>query len=90
LRQCLIEFRRVRRHGHRATDGWGGQHLANALKYSTAFPVILFTAWERNYNSDSPQMLSEAAVSHFWYVHSTLIIINFPIHSPDIDTRSLS
>jgi len=66
LRQCFIEFRRVRRHGYRPTDGWGGQHLANALKYSTAFPVIIFTAWERNYNTEKSHILSEAAVSHFW------------------------
>ncbi|KAA8576695.1 hypothetical protein EYC84_006772 [Monilinia fructicola] len=30
------------------TSGWGGQHLANALKYSTAFPVIIFSAMQRN------------------------------------------
>lgn len=41
LRQCLIEFLRVRRAPFREATGWGGQHLANALKYSTAFPVII-------------------------------------------------
>ena len=32
--------------------GWGGQHLANALKYSTAFPVIFLTALLRNATGD--------------------------------------
>lgn len=47
LRQCLIEYVRVRRAGSR---GAGGQHLANALKYSTAFPVIILAAKLRNYS----------------------------------------
>lgn len=50
LRQCLIEFSRVQRKGNRAIDGWGGQHLANALKYSSAFPVIILTALQRSYD----------------------------------------
>lgn len=43
LRQCLIEYLRVRRSPHHPSTGWGGQHLANALKYSTAFPVIILS-----------------------------------------------
>lgn len=66
LRQCLIEFIRVRRAGLRG-DGWGGQHLANALKYATAFPVIIFTFLERNYNPQKAQGLSEVTVSRLWY-----------------------
>jgi hypothetical protein len=66
LRQCLIEFIRVRRAGHRG-EGWGGQHLANALKYATAFPVIIFTYLERNYSPLKAQGLSEVAVSRLWY-----------------------
>ncbi|OJJ36851.1 hypothetical protein ASPWEDRAFT_431757 [Aspergillus wentii DTO 134E9] len=46
LRQCLIEYFRVRRTGSKG----GGQHLANALKYATAFPVIILSAKMRNYN----------------------------------------
>jgi len=65
LRQCLIEFGRVRRTGSR-TDDWGGQHLANALKYATAFPVIIFTALEWNYNPKGAGSLSEVAVSRLW------------------------
>lgn len=48
LRQCLIEYLRVRRAPYRESTGWGGQHLANAAKYSTAFPVLLFATLQRN------------------------------------------
>ncbi|KAK3694945.1 EXS family-domain-containing protein [Podospora appendiculata] len=48
LRQCLIEYVRVRRAPFKDAVGWGGQHLANALKYSTAFPVIVLSALMRN------------------------------------------
>ncbi|KAL2165475.1 hypothetical protein VTH06DRAFT_775 [Thermothelomyces fergusii] len=48
LRQCLIEFVRVRRAPRREAAGWGGQHLANAAKYSTAFPVVVLGAALRN------------------------------------------
>ncbi|KAK9771359.1 putative EXS domain-containing protein [Seiridium cardinale] len=49
LRQCLIEYGRVRRGRMDEKTGWGGQHLANALKYSTAFPVIIFSALQRSW-----------------------------------------
>ncbi|KAI0136444.1 EXS family protein [Xylariales sp. AK1849] len=49
LRQCLIEYGRVRRGRMDAQTGWGGQHLANALKYSTAFPVIVLSALQRSW-----------------------------------------
>ena len=57
LRQCLIEYARVR-DGLAKGDldqrqsGWGGQHLANALKYSTAFPVTILSALQRADSSD--------------------------------------
>ena len=51
LRQCLIEFLRVReanrKMGPDPARGWGGQHLANAAKYSSAFPVIVLSALQR-------------------------------------------
>lgn len=52
LRQCLIEYVRVRNglaNGELDVrqSGWGGQHLANALKYSTAFPVTILSALQR-------------------------------------------
>lgn len=48
LRQCLIEYYRVRRSPFNQATGWGGQHLANAAKYSTAFPVIALGSMLRN------------------------------------------
>lgn len=74
FRQCLIEFFRVRRAGHKS-DGWGGQHLANALKYSTAFPVIIFSNLERNYNLETSHVLSEVTVSRLWWVNSAVRIL---------------
>ncbi|KAL7628844.1 protein-ER retention protein [Parahypoxylon ruwenzoriense] len=53
LRQCLIEYGRARRGLMSETTGWGGQHLANALKYATAFPVIIFSALQRNSNPEN-------------------------------------
>lgn len=70
LRQCLIEFLRVRRanaeHGAQASRGWGGQHLANALKYSSAFPVIILSALQRGYDPSKIGM-SEAGLFRLWY-----------------------
>ncbi|KAK4185506.1 EXS family-domain-containing protein [Podospora australis] len=54
LRQCLIEYGRVRSAPLRDATGWGGQHLANAAKYSTAFPVIILTALLRNQQGEAP------------------------------------
>ena len=64
LRQCLIEYSRVRRN-RTATSGWGGQHLANALKYATAFPVIILSAVQRGYNPETFHM-SEAELFRLW------------------------
>jgi hypothetical protein len=69
LRQCLIEYRRVQRAnrtGALSGQGWGGQHLANALKYSTAFPVIILSALQRNYESGK-YGISEAGLFRLWY-----------------------
>ena len=72
LRQCITEYYRVqianKRTGQidRAT-GWGGQHLANALKYSTAFPVIILSALQRS--PDPSQFgVSEATLFRMWLV----------------------
>ena len=64
LRQCLIEYGRVRRN-QTASSGWGGQHLANALKYSSAFPVIVLSALQRNYDPGK-WGISEAALFRLW------------------------
>lgn len=67
LRQCLIEFSRVRRAPRSASTGWGGQHLANALKYSSAFPVIILSALQRGYDPNKIGM-SEAGLFRLWCV----------------------
>ena len=69
LRQCLIEFIRVRRSaakGASTSKGWGGQHLANALKYSTAFPVIVFSALLRT-PADSIG-ISNTTINRLWLI----------------------
>ncbi|WEW60062.1 protein-ER retention protein [Emydomyces testavorans] len=71
LRQCLIEYYRVRKRGNRNIDGWGGQHLANALKYATAFPVIILTALQRSYNPSRLRM-SEASLHNLWILSSLI------------------
>lgn len=64
LRQCLIEFVRVRR-AKTPEGGWGGQHLANALKYATAFPVIILSAIQRGYDSTKFNM-SQTGLYRLW------------------------
>lgn len=69
LRQCLIEYIRVRRanegSGPKMSTGWGGQHLANALKYASAFPVIILSALQRNYQPEK-YGLSETGLYRLW------------------------
>jgi hypothetical protein len=68
LRQCLTEYSRVQNAIGKASpgkDGWGGQHLANALKYSSAFPVIILSAIQRNYE-DGKYGMSEAGLFRLW------------------------
>lgn len=68
FRQCLIEYFRVQRansKGGPTGQGWGGQHLANALKYSTAFPVIILSAMQRSYEPGK-YGLSEAGLFRLW------------------------
>lgn len=69
LRQCLIEYYRVRKanakSGGIGAHGWGGQHLANALKYSSAFPVIILSALQRGYDPTKIGM-SETGLFRLW------------------------
>lgn len=62
LRQCLIEYLRVRRAPYKESTGWGGQNLANALKYSTAFPIIITSALQRNAEDET----SKRAINRLW------------------------
>ena len=64
LRQCLIEYYRVKNSGDKS-GGWGGQHLANALKYSTALPVILLGALQKGYNP-SGYGVGQVALNRLW------------------------
>ena len=69
LRQCLIEFLRVRNNSPKSgSAGWGGQHLANALKYSSAFPVIILSALQRGYDTNKIGM-SETGLFRLWYLY---------------------
>lgn len=58
LRQCLTEYVRARRGGSRR-ESKAAQHLFNALKYSTAFPVIYLAAKSRHYSPLNFYGLSE-------------------------------
>lgn len=63
FRQCLIEYVRARRASQK-----GGQHLANALKYASAFPVIYVGAKLRNYNPFESHGFSEMELTRLLYV----------------------
>lgn len=69
FRQCLIEYVRVRR-AHPRGENRGGQHLANALKYASAFPPIFLAAQLRNYNPFNSYGLSEIALSRLFFFFS--------------------
>lgn len=73
LRQCIIEYLRVRasnrRSGGMGSGGWGGQHLANALKYATAFPVVILSALQRNLSLNHEDIgLTEKSLYRSWVV----------------------
>lgn len=73
LRQCLIEYSRVKNDRQKLPgSGWGGQHLANALKYASAFPVIILSALQRGYDPNKFG-ISEAGLFRLWYMHIKLI-----------------
>lgn len=60
FRQCIIEALRAQAQGKT-----GYQHLANALKYATAFPGIIFSTMKRETNP-STMWVSEAGLSQLW------------------------
>ena len=68
LRQCLIEYKRVWSNMYSpggSGSGWGGQHLANALKYSSAFPVTILSALQRGHDPAKIGM-SETGLFRLW------------------------
>lgn len=63
LRQCIIDYLRTQRNG---TSG-GGTHLANALKYASAFPVIILSALQRNLSMNHKDIgLTETSLYRCW------------------------
>ncbi|KAL4930714.1 EXS domain-containing protein [Aspergillus undulatus] len=74
LRQCLTEYVRVRKTAL-GNGNSGGQHLANALKYATAFPVIILAAKLRNYSPFLLYDISEVTLSRllclFTFINSS-------------------
>ncbi|KAG6014414.1 hypothetical protein E4U54_005352 [Claviceps lovelessii] len=64
FRQCIIEYLRVRRGPYKESAGWGGQNLANALKYSTAFPVLITSTLQRN----TDDAAAKASLNKLWLV----------------------
>ena len=69
--QCLVEYKRVRdsimENPKASTSlGWGGQHLANALKYSSAFPVIILSSLQRGASDPNNIGLTETSLSGLW------------------------
>jgi hypothetical protein len=63
LRQCLTEYFRARRApSRRGVPSKANQHLANALKYATAFPVIWLAAKLRNYSPLTFHGYSEVSI----------------------------
>lgn len=89
LRQCLIEYLRVRRNNKKAGEvgahGWGGQHLANALKYATAFPVIILSAMQRDYDA-SHYGMTETGLFRLW---CDLRLCSFHFHDKLTGSRLL-
>ena len=73
LIQCLVEYKRVRSiigddPRSAATLGWGGQHLANALKYFSAFPVIVLSSLQRGSSDPHLVGLTDTSLNRLWYV----------------------
>lgn len=71
FRQCVIEYLRVRRLNGQSeglgSSGWGGQHLANAAKYASAFPVIILSALQRSMTHNHTHIgLSESGIYRAW------------------------
>ena len=68
LRQCLIEYMRVRNGPRTQATGWGGQHLANAAKYGTAFPVIVLSALQRNLSAARENDTQRTVLYRAWVI----------------------
>lgn len=69
LRQCLTDYLRTRKRVGRNSPE-AKMHLWNAGKYASAFPVILFSAVQREWGGGEPgqqqHILTKDAISHLW------------------------
>jgi hypothetical protein len=67
LRQCVTEYQRVQWSNRKLGEyqGSGKSHLANALKYSTAFPVIILAAIQRSHD-EQVSSISDTALFRTW------------------------
>ncbi|KAJ5166671.1 uncharacterized protein N7482_005452 [Penicillium canariense] len=72
LRQCLTEYARARRTSSRRDVSRENQHLANALKYATAFPVIFLAAKLRNYSPLDLHGFSEMTIMRLLFIFSCI------------------
>ena len=64
LRQCLTEYKRVQSSvQHNKTSST--QHLANAIKYLSALPVIILSAMQRGHES-ARYSLGETGLFRLW------------------------
>ncbi|KAF9253212.1 hypothetical protein LCP9604111_738 [Penicillium roqueforti] len=70
LRQCLTEYYRARRTVTRRETRKLNQHLANALKYASAFPVIWIASKMRNYNPLELRGYSEVSMMRLLFLVS--------------------
>ncbi|GAB7359494.1 hypothetical protein MBLNU230_g6139t1 [Neophaeotheca triangularis] len=68
LRQCLIEYQRAQKAGES-----GGNHLANALKYASAFPpIVLGVLQHSSWYNPGAVGLTEAGVHTIWLFFTLL------------------
>ncbi|KAF2671281.1 EXS-domain-containing protein [Microthyrium microscopicum] len=79
FRQCLIEYSRVRRRnwkpGNNSDDVAAWNHMANAVKYASAFPVIIMSAIQRSHEGSTTVfrlwlffVVINSAYSFYWDV----------------------
>lgn len=69
LRQCIIECFRTPKSAAKERQA----HLLNSLKYASAFPVIILSAAQHEYDPHEPHWLSKEAISRLWIL---FIVIN--------------
>ena len=69
FRQCVIEHVRLRKQSQNH-EGWGSQHLANALKYATALPVIALSTMQRR-DGPSRTHMSQTGLFRLWFDNSS-------------------